>query len=786
MKEVQPIQNIIYPKDAWDTLSLVEKAEMMKMAIKNGITDLSEIRNKYNEFAEGGDTEGNIIPFEQRTEVIITPDAEYNQYLNTLPDNQRFTPNDKYDSYFYWRLNGRPKNFEEAVNKGMFNFDNSDKGYHANSIAFGPDGIGYFMKPKTHDTVGYELDWYNKGLVTEEGGKQRPVTPKEAIELEEFRRNYFLTDDPDRPNYYRYQPKTFAGGGFTDADVVDWLIQEEGFNKKPENIGDGKITLGSGLTSTKWHNLYKKRGNKWSAADNRRAVTEEVANRRKWAEKNIPHWDTLPESSQKALLSYKYNYDFNRSNSPMLFKALERGDLKEAARQMDATSKDPKFKKGLLARRKREQNWFLSDVDTTPVVETAFPLPSEKPVSTAIFNPYIQQIENTRVVPVMIPNEDSYVTAHRLTESEDRRRKLQDRMDAISNFNKLMQLTGISNTAPLPFVPTTGNTILDSMIRLTNAEGGKIHIKPENRGKFTALKERTGHSATWFKEHGTPAQKKMATFALNARHWKHAYGGELDNYYDDLGDVWNFLKSGVKKVRQKVKDWGLGKSPAQHLQEKITPTADKKYRQNLYNIVDPTSDIPSGMDIPKYGLVALAAKYGADYPYQRTKIDSVADAAWAKRLGLDYNQSALIDNGDGTVRLPSEIEAEIPTDTTALKNRIASNEKRLKQVYGGENTLTKAAIDIDKQALEALRKTYKTGEPVMMDEHSHVSRNWQGLTPESDIVTPLNTLHRYTVQYDKDNNRMKYWDWYDFNEFEDFVPGNPYKIQGSIDLNKKK
>lgn len=59
------------------------------------------------------------------------------------------------------------------------------------------------------------------------------------------------------------------------------------------------------------------------------------------------------------------------------------------------------------------------------------------------------------------------------------------------------------------------------------AEGGKIHIKPENRGKFTRLKERTGHSATWFKEHGTPAQKKMATFALNASHWKHGLGGNL-------------------------------------------------------------------------------------------------------------------------------------------------------------------------------------------------------------------------------------------------------------------
>lgn len=50
---------------------------------------------------------------------------------------------------------------------------------------------------------------------------------------------------------------------------------------------------------------------------------------------------------------------------------------------------------------------------------------------------------------------------------------------------------------------------------------GGIYIKPSHRGRFTALKERTGHSTTWFKENGTPAQKKMATFELNAAKWKH-------------------------------------------------------------------------------------------------------------------------------------------------------------------------------------------------------------------------------------------------------------------------
>lgn len=70
----------------------------------------------------------------------------------------------------------------------------------------------------------------------------------------------------------------------------------------------------------------------------------------------------------------------------------------------------------------------------------------------------------------------------------------------------------------------------------TFADGGNIHIKPENRGKFTRLKERTGKSSTWYKEHGTPEQKKMATFALNTRKWKHAFGGDLNTNGGDFSN----------------------------------------------------------------------------------------------------------------------------------------------------------------------------------------------------------------------------------------------------------
>ena len=50
-------------------------------------------------------------------------------------------------------------------------------------------------------------------------------------------------------------------------------------------------------------------------------------------------------------------------------------------------------------------------------------------------------------------------------------------------------------------------------------ESGKsgIHIKPENRGKLTRLKKRTGKTEAELWKEGDPAVRKMITFARNAR-----------------------------------------------------------------------------------------------------------------------------------------------------------------------------------------------------------------------------------------------------------------------------
>lgn len=74
---------------------------------------------------------------------------------------------------------------------------------------------------------------------------------------------------------------------------------------------------------------------------------------------------------------------------------------------------------------------------------------------------------------------------------------------------KLLNLIGSYN--PIPAFKDGG---------LLKAKSG-IHIKPENRGKLTRLKRRTGKSEAELWKEGNPAVRKMITFARNSRKWKH-------------------------------------------------------------------------------------------------------------------------------------------------------------------------------------------------------------------------------------------------------------------------
>jgi hypothetical protein len=64
-----------------------------------------------------------------------------------------------------------------------------------------------------------------------------------------------------------------------------------------------------------------------------------------------------------------------------------------------------------------------------------------------------------------------------------------------------------------------------------------IHINPKNKGKFNALKKRTGKTTEQLKHSKNPLTRKRATFAANAKKWKHADGGLVQ--YPEGGTITN-------------------------------------------------------------------------------------------------------------------------------------------------------------------------------------------------------------------------------------------------------
>ena len=82
----------------------------------------------------------------------------FNDFLTSLPLNLQDTTN--YRMKDYWEYNGRPKNFNEAIQKGMFTYEQD--GWHAYSVQENPaTGEIEFMKSSSHPTLQKELDWYN-------------------------------------------------------------------------------------------------------------------------------------------------------------------------------------------------------------------------------------------------------------------------------------------------------------------------------------------------------------------------------------------------------------------------------------------------------------------------------------------------------------------------------------------------------------------------------------------------------------------------------------------------
>lgn len=102
--------------------------------------------------------------------------------------------------------------------------------------------------------------------------------------------------------------------------------------------------------------------------------------------------------------------------------------------------------------------------------------------------------------------------------------------------------------------------------------GNKIHIKKENRGKFTKSAKAAGHSvqeharAVLNDPNATPLQKKRANFARNAAKWhrKHDEGGTIDssNTFNGIKTTNNrpYDSNLISYINDKLRDGGMSKT----------------------------------------------------------------------------------------------------------------------------------------------------------------------------------------------------------------------------------
>lgn len=126
-------------------------------------------------------------------------------YLQSLPEAQRDSTDFRVKNY--WEFNGKPKDFDEAVMKGMFT--QYEDGWHANSVAENPaTGEIEFMKSSSHPSHSKEVDWYN------------------SDDAAEFRSQYELQQTEPYWKYVKKKPQGEAIGSYQEGGILELTLAD--------------------------------------------------------------------------------------------------------------------------------------------------------------------------------------------------------------------------------------------------------------------------------------------------------------------------------------------------------------------------------------------------------------------------------------------------------------------------------------------------------------------------------------------------------------------------------
>lgn len=175
------------------------------------------------------------------------------------------------------------------------------------------------------------------------------------------------------------------------------------------------------------------------------------------------------------------------------------------------------------------------------------------------------------------------------------------------------------------------------------ANKSEIHINPANKGKFNALKKKTGKSTEELTHSKNPLTRKRAVFAQNAKHFKHGQEGltllpeqqEQLNYDQELQDYQNFVQQqNTQNLQSSLPKVNLSTLPGSTLSD-FNPTGEEnKIRtiamNNSLNMPKPKHKEKSNINWGHAALTGLLAVESL-IPGQKPKDNII-------RPSLSYNE----------------------------------------------------------------------------------------------------------------------------------------------------
>lgn len=275
----------------WDELSLTEKSEIMRQAVANGITNLNEIRQTYNEYADGGSMDSSITenkeavaaakekyPMLRRLDFSVYSDPNYRasdydgygdievfhkgeQKVDYTPEYSYPNPNINQDNVLY-NPNRIPERYtQDAINlDAISHLGHNDPTYDALNAVIGseyPDAATNEMLPLYEKMTGKNLmkmpdskrptkdKWIPQVLKAWDDAPQRYQNAIDGLV-----RDYIISKEHPDPNdpiykgldYVKYNPQWDSGNNspFYLNQLYDYITT----GRRPANILPEVIVTG--------------------------------------------------------------------------------------------------------------------------------------------------------------------------------------------------------------------------------------------------------------------------------------------------------------------------------------------------------------------------------------------------------------------------------------------------------------------------------------------------------------------------------------------------------------